>query len=90
MVVELLLASPEGSFRRFTSKEFEFSEPKEEIDSKQVQNGILKFTEELLEKVGKIPAISGRDAFAPIQVLLENEEWLNKMIKPRDAQMNLE
>lgn len=90
MVVELLLASPEGSFRRFTSKEFEFSEPKEEIESKQVQNGILKFTDELLEKIGKIPAISGRDAFAPIQVLLENEEWLNKMIKPRDAQMNLE
>lgn len=92
MVVELLLASPEGSFRKFTDKEsdFEFSDPKDEIDSRQVQRGILKFADELLEKMGRISEISGRDAFAPIRILLENEEWLNKKIRPLDSQMNLE
>ena len=92
MVIELLLASPERSFRKFADKEsdFEFSASKDEIDSKQVQSGILRFTDELLEKIGKVPEISGRDAFAPIQILMENEEWLNKKIRPLDSQMNLE
>lgn len=67
-----------------------FCKKKEEIDSVQVQKGILDFIDDFLAEVKEIPAVSGRDAYAPIAVLLENEEWVQKVLHTETFQMNLE
>lgn len=89
--VELLLASGEKSFRKFVGKDsYEFSEGKSEIDSDEVQKGITDFVSYYIERMHEIPNISGRDAFAPIAVLLDNDEWVKQVICSENVQINLE
>ena len=90
IVVELLLASKEKSFRGFSKENFIFSDSKPEINAEEVQQGIIDFVEWYLERIGDIPEISGRDAYAPIKVVTENREWMKRVANVEKAQMNLE
>lgn len=92
IVVELLLASEKKSFRRFSSgkEKYIFSDTVPEIDAHEVQQGICDFICWYIERVGKGFHISGRDAYAPIRVAMENREWMKYIITAEKVQMNLE
>lgn len=92
LVVELLLASGEKSFRKFTEKEqkFEFDASEPEVQYEEIQKGILDFISYYLERMQEIPKISGRDAFAPIEIILKNQEWMKQIIISEHLKMNLE
>lgn len=92
IVIELLLASEQSSFRRFTKSGdgFEFADKTEEINSRQVQKGILDFVQIFREHFKDKINISGRDCMAPILLLYENEAWLKKVIDEKKVTMNLE
>ena len=90
IIVELLLASDTCSLKSFDEAGPVFCRKREEIDSRQVQTGILDFIDDFLEKIKDIPPISGRDAYAPIAVLLDNEEWVRKVLHTDTFKMNLE
>lgn len=92
VIVELLLCSDSPSFRGFTEKEerYCFCEKRKEIHVQEVQRGILDFVEIFQERIGTVPEISGRDAFAPIELLYRNQEWLEDVISLEKFQMNLE
>ncbi len=92
IIVELLLASEEQSFRRFTSEKpgLIFCDKKEEINASEVQRGILDFVNYYLERMQEIPRISGRDAYAPITVLLDNRKWMKNILTDEKVTMNLE
>ena len=90
IIVELLLASDTCSLKSFEETGPVFCRKREEIDSRQVQSGILDFIDDFLEKIKDIPSISGRDAYAPIAVLLDNEEWVRKVLHTDTFKMNLE
>lgn len=92
VIVELLLCSDYPSFRGFTSKkgEYRFCEKNHEINVQEVQKGILDFAEIFQKRIGTVPQISGRDAFAPIELLYRNQEWLKDVTVLEKFQMNLE
>lgn len=90
IIVELLLASDTCSLKSFDETGPVFCKKKEEIHSRQVQTGILDFIDDFLKKIMDIPIISGRDAYAPIAVLLDNEEWVRKVLHTDTFKMNLE
>lgn len=92
VIIELLLASLQQSFRGFgkSKGKFAFTEGKAEIDSEQVQNGIRDFADIYIKHIGKTSKISGRDAFAPIEILMQNEVWINQVIKKENFKMNVE
>ncbi len=92
IIVELLLASDQASFRKFTKSGdgFEFAKKTEEIDSRQVQQGILDFVRLFRKHFGEEIYISGRDCMAPIMLLYENESWLKQVIDEKKVTMNLE
>lgn len=92
IVIELLLASEQSSFRRFTKSGdgFEFADKTEEINSRQVQKGILDFVQMFRDHFKDEINISGRDCMAPILLLYENEAWLKKVIDEKKVTMNLE
>lgn len=92
VTVELLLASENQSFRRFSSGDpgFIFCDKKNEINASEVQRGIIDFVNYYVERMQDIPKISGRDAYAPITVLLENRNWVKKIITDEEVAMNLE
>lgn len=91
ILVELLLASQEQSFRKFAADgTYEFSHNPPEIDAAEVQRGILDFAAWWQERMGEIPDISGRDAFAPIEIAMKNEKWFKKIIISENVKMNLE
>lgn len=92
IIVELLLASEEKSFRSFSSDcpGIVFCDKKQEINASEVQRGITDFVNYYLEKMHDIPKISGRDAYAPITLLLENRQWMKKIITDEEVTMNLE
>lgn len=92
VIVELLLCSDYPSFRGFTSKKekYRFCEKNHEINVQEVQKGILDFAEIFQKRIGTIPKISGRDAFAPIELLYRNQEWLKDIMVLEKFQMNLE
>ncbi len=90
IIVELLLASNERSFRGFYEKGYLFSKKQSEIDSEEVQKGILDFIVLYMKRMGTIHRISGRDAYAPIKLLVENEEWLKTVIDSKNFKVNLD
>ena len=92
VIVELLLCSEAPSFRGFTNKaeKYIFCEKSHEINVQEVQKGILDFADIFRERIGTIPEISGRDAFAPIELLYKNEEWLEDVMSLEKFKMNLE
>lgn len=92
VIVELLLCSEAPSFRGFTNKaeKYIFCEKSHEINVQEVQKGILDFADIFRERIGTIPEISGRDAFAPIELLYKNEAWLEDVMSLEKFKMNLE
>lgn len=91
ITAELLLASEERSFRAFLENgEMEFSAGRKEIDAKSVQQGILDFVSWYTEKMGEGFKISGRDAYAPLLTVLENDALVKHLLCVEKAQMNLE
>lgn len=92
VIVELLLASEQASFRGFTKSGdgFEFSDKTEEIDSRQVQNGVLDFVRIFRRHFPDVASISGRDCMAPVLLLYQNESWLEQVIDEKKFTMNLE
>lgn len=92
IVVELLLASEKKSFRGFSyrKEKYIFSDAVPEINAHEVQQGICDFICWYIERVGKRFHISGRDAYAPIRVVMENREWMKYIITAEKVQMNLE
>lgn len=92
IVVELLLASDHPSFRGFTrtGNGLQFAKKTKEIDSVQVQKGVLDFVRIFCEHFGEEVRISGRDCMAPILLLYRNEEWLKQVIHEKDVILNLE
>lgn len=92
IIVELLLASDKHSFRGFSPEQpgFVFCDKKNEINASEVQKGIIDFVNYYLERMQDMPKISGRDAYAPITVLLENRNWVKKIITDEEVTMNLE
>jgi len=94
LLVELLLASPEQSFRNFLSEsEIEENEETKGIQiAKRVQRGILDFVEYYLERVenGNACLISGRDAYAPIATLGEHMGIVKEVVGDQWFQKNVE
>lgn len=92
VIVELLLCSDAPSFRGFTKKEekYIFCEKSQEINVQEVQQGIMDFADIFKKRIGAIPEISGRDAFAPIELLYRNQEWLEDIMPLEKFKMNLE
>ena len=91
LLMELLLASPERSFRGFTKKRrVRNSETNEVQTAAQIQQGVLDFVEYYLERVKGIPRISGRDAYVPIATLANHMEIVKKVVGNRWFQMNVE
>lgn len=92
IVVELLLASGNKSLRSFggEGEDMVFCESEEEINSAEVQKGIMDFVSYYVKHIKNVPDISGRDAFAPIEVVLKNEKWWKQLISIKDVTMNLE
>ena len=90
IIVEILLASDTCSLKSFDEAGPVFCRKREEIDSRQVQTGVLDFIDDFLKKFTENPSISGRDAYAPIAVLLDNEEWVRKVLHTDTFKMNLE
>ena len=82
LIVELLLASEEESFRHFTTdmkpyKEADFEGSK---GAKDIQQGVLDFVEYYIDKVPSIPKVSGLDAYSPIGALCNNADILKKVV----------
>ena len=92
IVVELLLASDQPSFRGFakSGNGLCFAKKSKEIDSMQVQKGVLDFVRIFREHFKEEIEISGRDCMAPILLLYRNEEWLRQVIHEKDVTLNLE
>lgn len=91
LAAEMLLASPTYSFRKFKEDgTLEFAEHEVEIDAKEVQRGIIDFVKWYLERIQKIPKISGRDAYAPVLTVLSNEDYFRNLLRTEKIQMNLE
>ena len=93
MVIELLLSSPEKSFRGFSKGpggEYSFSDTHERINAREVQRGILKFAELLKEHPFRQLKISGRDAAAPIFLLYNNPRYINELLRQSEIHPNIE
>ena len=82
VIVELLLASEEKSLRRFMKEpsSFEFSTSNEGEVAKEVQRGILDFTDYYLERMKTVSRIGGWDAYAPILTLIRHVDMVKKII----------
>lgn len=93
MIVELLLSSTEHSFRGFKKNEtgnYTFSESIEKIDANEIQNGILTFVRLFKKHPWSEIKISGRDAFAPIMLLYENDVYIDSLLKQSEIVANVE
>lgn len=91
LVVEVLLSSPEPSFRGFGKKgELRFSKAEETANVEEIQQGVLDYVKWYREHMGNPRPISGRDAMAPLRIVMENREWFRQISKTDTVQMNLE
>lgn len=91
LVIELLLSSPEPSFRGFGENgELRFSKAEETVDVQEIQQGVLDYVKWYREHMGNPLPISGRDAIAPLRIVMENREWFRQVSKTDTVQMNLE
>lgn len=91
VVIELLLASSQKSFRGFSSNhQFIFTEEIDEVNGDEIQQGILDFVIYIKERGGILKNISGRDAFAPIEVLYNNRGYITNIMSGAKFVMNLE
>lgn len=82
LVVEMLLSSPTGGFVGFSDDGFILKEISESDRKKagECQRGILDFTRLYLKHGFNNKRISGRDAYAPIALLLKNKNYINSII----------
>lgn len=93
MVVELLLSSPEYSFRGFRKDEngnYMFNDSVEKINAYEIQKGILTFVKLFESHPWSDIEISGRDAFAPIALLYENKGYIESLLKKSGIVANVE
>jgi len=93
MIVELLLSSPEYSFRGFKRDEkgsYMFNQTIEKIDAHEIQKGILTFVKLFKNHPWSNVKISGRDAFAPIALLYENNIYIDSVLKKSEIVANVE
>jgi len=94
LLVELLLSSPEKSFRSFLEKDNarESVETKEARIVKRVQQGILDFVAYYVKRVENENSylISGRDAYAPIATLSEHMSVVKRVVGNQWFQKNVE
>ena len=90
VIVELLLASSDKSFRGFQVDTLKYGETDTLIDAEAVQQGILDFADYSIKRVGRNLHISGRDAFAPIEVLYRNPNYIKQLLNIEDFTKNVE
>ena len=93
MIIELLLASTELSFRGFIKKssgEYSFNHKRENINSCEIQRGILDFIKIYHAHPLNMIQISGRDAMAPILLLYRNEQLIAKLLEESKINANIE
>lgn len=93
MIVELLLSSPEHSFRGFkkdVNGNYSFNESIEKIDAKEIQEGIITFAKLFKKHPWSKIEITGRDACAPIVLLYENSTYINLLLKKSEIVANVE
>ena len=91
LLVELLLASTEKSFRGFTKKRRAINMETDEAQmAAKIQQGVLDFVRYYLERTKDIPRISGRDAYVPIATLATHLEVVKKIAGNQWFKMNVE
>ena len=92
LLVELLLSSPEQSFRGFleAGRRGEGVETREAQSAIRIQRGILDFVSYYLERAESAELISGRDAYAPIATLAEHMSVVKKVVENQWSQKNVE
>lgn len=93
MIVELLLSSPEHSFRGFKKTEegtYEFHHSIEKINAADIQDGILEYARQFKNHPWSYIEISGRDAMAPILLLYYNKEYVEHILKKSEINANIE
>ena len=83
MIVELLLASDQYSFRGFKKTpagDYQYNSEKESIDANEIQAGIIEFVKIFHQHPFFFFFISGRDAMAPISILYNNKDYINDLL----------
>lgn len=93
MVVELLLSSPEHSFRSFKKDEngnYLFNKSIEKINAKEIQEGIITFAKLYRNHPWSKIEIAGRDAFAPIALLYGDGTYIDLLLKKSEIVANIE
>ena len=93
LVVELLLASTEKSFRGFAKKgraANRNTETEEARVAAKIQEGVLDFVGYYSDRVKDIPQISGRDAYIPIATLANHVAMVKNVVGYKWFQMNVE
>lgn len=93
MIIELLLASTQMSFRGFiknSSGEYLFNQKRENVNSCEIQRGIMDFIKMYYKHPLKMVQISGRDAMAPILILYKNKQLIAKLLEESEINANIE
>lgn len=93
MIIELLLASTQMSFRGFIKNsfgEYAFNQKRENINSSEIQKGIMDFVKLYNNHPLNTVQISGRDAMAPILILYKNEHLMTKLLEESAINANIE
>ena len=93
MLVELLLASPTPSFRGFSpegERAYRFSTGRETIRAEEIQRGILTFVRQFQAHPLHDMTVSGRDAAAPILLLMRDKAFLTRLLAASGIRPNVE
>ena len=93
LLVELLLASDQYTFKGFIKDEkghYLFSNSKENIDSSEIQQGILDFVRDYMNHPFSNIEISGRDAAAPLNILYNSKRWVERFVNSSGIKANIE
>lgn len=93
MVVELLLSSPEFSFRGFQKDKegrYSFNKSREKINAEEIQRGIVTFAKLYKNHPFGRMKISGRDASAPIGLLYEDVKYVKRLLEFSEIEPNIE
>lgn len=91
LVVELLLSSVEGTLRGFAKNGTPLLDRQNDGEYiLEIQQGIFDYVKWYMKRMGKIPKVSGNDAYAPLMLVMQNAEWCRKVMDLRHQEINLE
>lgn len=90
VIMELLLCSNQATVKGFGPDGAVFGRRADVIDADEVQRGIMDFVRIFSGHFGRECAVGPADAFAPINLLYNNQGWLKDVIKQKNVVVNLE